>query len=204
MEYGNTAPVEQDRVNPSVLEDENMVRSLFAQAADTIVEASKLRREVNDVRNDLNSLRSELETMRQRNAWLDEQIGTLREQRNIALSERDETRNELEHSKQQLLLLNHSLDQAQAQITSQVSTIAEYDQENDRLREEKNALATQLEETRIEAGHKDRRITELDNLFNLALEREARLSKMLSVIQRSFAEVFEPTPAPEGPMVGYP
>ncbi len=75
----NTEPTTQDN-------DMNIVRKVFEKAANAMVDASQLAKEVAELREAVASLRAEVESLRENNKWLDEQIVVLRRARDEALS----------------------------------------------------------------------------------------------------------------------
>jgi len=99
MSDGNTtAPIspvviyseDQEPRTPVVKLPENPmdVRSIFQQAADTIVRASQLSEEVAQLRESVNGLRVDVETLRRTNHYLTEEIEDLREKRRTLQFER--------------------------------------------------------------------------------------------------------------------
>src|SRR5437899_4878199 len=83
-EVGTTAI----QVSPNAEEQEMLsVQRLLQRAADTVVNASKLKTEVEELRATVEALRRDLEDFRQKNAWLDESLVRVRQERDQALGE---------------------------------------------------------------------------------------------------------------------
>lgn len=112
MTDGYTAPLGPVTQEP----DMNIVKQVFDNALNAIVEASKLAKEVATLRSEFDSLRREMEALRADKKWLDEQLFNVRQQRDQASQSLTEAKHELESVK-------IALTDAHAQVDSQASLI---------------------------------------------------------------------------------
>lgn len=93
-------------------EDEAMQLSkLFQRAAEAIVAASTLPKEVEGLRQQVTALQNELDAAKLHSAELDKTLAEIREQRNTFAQERDEARIELDHTR---VLLSEAKEQKEA------------------------------------------------------------------------------------------
>lgn len=134
------------------------MHSIFARAADTIVEASRLAVEVRELSQTVNALKTEVEAFRSRNNWLDEQLTSTRTTRDEALAQVTQLKaqvGEIERENVRLLDANDRLDKANGDL--------------------QDRLALQIKENRALADAND-------SLHTIVASAQERLNKMHDAI----------------------
>lgn len=103
-------------------DDMGMIKDFFTRAANTIVEAAGLRKDIAELRSAVSDLKTEVEHVRSQNKWLDEQLANVRksrddyaEQLRTAHAQLDDTRVGFEHTKSKLQSTLDELNATRAQ-----------------------------------------------------------------------------------------
>lgn len=119
----------QDR--PPSEEEMNVVRNLFAKAADAIVNASVLGKRVKELEQSVSSLTAQVESMKSYNEHLIEEIANLRNQKQELQTKINEMQTEVSTSRQQMAQRDHEIGELQSLHNSHVETIARLQRESD-------------------------------------------------------------------------
>ena len=119
----------QDR--PPSEEEMNVVRNLFAKAADAIVNASVLGKRVKELEQSVSSLTAQVESMKSYNEHLIEEIANLRNQKQELQTKINEMQTEVSTSRQQMAQRDHEISELQSLHNSHVETIARLQRESD-------------------------------------------------------------------------
>lgn len=105
-DYGTTAVHVSPVQNPTPTQDEpegmSAVRQVFDRAANAIVDASKLAKEVAAIRNELDNMKRDMDYLRARNKELDEMLATTRAQRDEAQAAVQRLNSELNQAKAEI------------------------------------------------------------------------------------------------------
>jgi len=100
------------------------IRNMFSRAADAIVRASELGNRVTELEHQIDGFRRELETVKNTNAWLSDQLGTVRGQR-------DQLQHDLDHERAKNSALSQQVQEHSDTISIQQARINELE---DKLR----------------------------------------------------------------------
>jgi len=170
MSDGNTAT----QVSPIVEEHEvSYIRTVFDKAANAIVQASELAKEVNSLREQVEALRKDMEYVRQRNVELDNLLNDVRQARDHAQAEA------------------HRLTQVNAEITTQNTSLTyERDNLSDKLKTANDTIST-LRRERDDAAIEAMRLQEeLDKVM-------VKFNDIVSFAKGLVAENAPPAPVPQ-------
>ena len=160
------APVQEDEMSH--------IRQIFDRAANAIVQASELSKQVADLQSQFQALKNDMEYLRKRNAELDVALADVRGQRDQAMRERDEAKN------------NHAAEQNKAGDLQ-----AKLDYAN-RLNE---ALQSELTSTKAD---RDQAYDAWHKAETAKDEAEGKLRDIEDFAQRAFGlSRLQPIPAPQ-------
>lgn len=148
------------------------IKQIFERAANAIVQASELSKQVGELQAQFTSLKNDLEHFRQRNAELDTMLSDVRTQRDKAIEERDSaTRNA------------RDLDET---CYNQQNTISNLKAEVEDIRNKLNRALTDSDSW-MQAAEKS------DNDLQAANSKLAKLREALGIVEPKA----EPTPVPQ-------
>ncbi len=139
--------------------------AVFNRARDSIIDASRLAREVAEVRQELEAIKREMEELRRQNAALDDQLAHVRQQRDEALAESGEWRRKHEE-----LTRSHENFKATAE-----AQLVSANQTNETLQNAHNEVLQELDTARVRIAERER---ELDSAHQELERVKARSAKM--------------------------
>ena len=177
-------------------EDMGAVRSIFDRAANAIVEASRLSKEVAALRSEFDTLKWDMEYLRARNRELDEMLAQTRAQRDEALSQVHAFRNELVEAKSH----NDSLTAAQA---SNEHSIASLEAELGQTRKDRDAYGMEAMQAKDELAKAKATIDKLRSVIQATAGQVAELLREPDPVITHAEQVHNPADYPDQPNVAY-
>jgi chromosome segregation ATPase len=174
MSEGNTAM----SVSPFNPEDRETTKTFFQGIADTIVDASELRKTVQAMREELDGLRKDIEKVRHDNAAMDAEIYDLRHQRDTLRSESAEKGRrigELELENANLSRRNEHLAERVQELEMNISSIGQELSDTRMVRDDAQLRVMELEET-LRSVETDR-----ERWYNKAAECQTKLDTLRSI-----------------------
>ena len=163
MSEGNTAM----SVSPFNPEDRETTKTFFQGIADTIVDASELRKTVQAMREELDGLRNDIEKVRHDNAAMDAEIYDLRHQRDTLRSESAEKGRRIGELELECANLRRSNESLTEQVSERTGMI--------------DQLSNELDLTRTARDDAQLRVMELDEaLRKVETERQEWYDRALS------------------------
>lgn len=94
------------------------IRSIFDRAANAIVEASELNKQVQELRSTVDALKQDVDRIRAQNSWLDEQLTNVRRARDEANGKLQNAEGEVASLKEQLEASKRANEDLNAQLTA--------------------------------------------------------------------------------------
>lgn len=145
--------------NPTSEADMNAIRRMFEAAANTIVEASSLRRTVAELQTAVDALKADVEATRAHNRELDEMLAQTRAQRDEARTEASKLAAEVISLTNERDGLNHKVEEFQATIERERGDYAKLTDDKAQIESWYNETQAKLSEA---TGTNTKLQTELD------------------------------------------